>query len=172
MIHRILNFRTPGEVCKTPVKSLEKQIGDLIRRSYIEGHHSITLSLITLPLKQDEQVYWESTAIKMKQRTSAGAYFWEKDEDGVLVVTNQRIIFRSPSANLWIRNLPKIISIAIQYLAHLPVLAIWFDGLQKPIGFCIGDHEITFTISPRKFTFTFSEHDLRELLETRCKTRF
>jgi hypothetical protein len=41
------------------------------------------------------------------------------------------------------------------------------DGLQKPVGFHVGDVQVTMTFDSRTFQFSLGGSDLREILRGR-----
>jgi hypothetical protein len=146
---------------------LEKQVLGLIKQSYIGGFIPLSLQTTAISLKKGENLLWESSAAKMKQQSSGGMLYWNSDESGMLIVTSQRIIFRPEHANLWTRNLSKVVGVEQQPVGSLQVVVIYVDGLQRPVGFYVGDVQATMTFESRTFQFSLDGSDLREILRGR-----
>ena len=72
---------------------IEEQIQDLVKQSFIGGFVTLGLQATSIGLKKNERVAWESAAFRLKQRSSNGVPYWDDDGVGILVVTDQRVIF-------------------------------------------------------------------------------
>ena len=115
--------------------ALEKQIQELVKQSLIGGFINLGLQTSSISLKRDERVAWETKAFKLKQRTSNGVAFWESEGIGVLVVTDQRVIFRADTGAMWTKPVTKLLSANHEYLRDQGICVVWIDGQQKPVAF-------------------------------------
>ena len=114
---------------------IEKQIQDLVKQSFIGGFITLGLQTTSIGLKKDERVVWETPACRLKQRTSNGVPFWESDGVGMLVVTDQRVIFRADSGAMWSKPVTKLLSANHEYIGDQGICVLWIDGQQKPVAF-------------------------------------
>ena len=125
--------------------AVEKQIQDLVKQSFIGGFISPGLQTTSILLKKDERVVWETAAFRLKQRTSNGVPYWDSDGVGILVVTDQRVIFRADTGAMWSKPVTKLLSANHEYTNGQNICVLWIDGQQKPVAF--GSVEATGTVS-------------------------
>jgi serine/threonine protein kinase len=148
--------------------ALEKKVQDLVKQSFIGGFINLGLTTHSVSLKRDERVVWESGTVKLKQRTSNGIPYWETDASGTLVVTEQRIIFRSDIGTMWSKPLTKLLGANHEYLGNHGITVIWIEGNQKPVAFGAPPTSATATIQGHSVPIELTSHDLREVLHSRC----
>ena len=150
------------------VPAVEKQIQELVKQSFIGGLISPGLQTKSILLKKDERVAWETAAFRLKQRTSNGVPYWDSDGVGILVVTDQRVIFRADTGAMWSKPVTKLLSANHEYTNGQNICVLWIDGQQKPVAF--GSVEATGTVSMGNVTFSIqlTSHDLREVIQSRC----
>jgi len=147
---------------------IEKQLQDLVKQSFIGGFITLGLQSTSIGLKKDERVVWETPACKLKQRTSDGVPFWESEGTGMLVVTDQRVIFRAESGATWTKPVTKLVSAAHEYLRDQGICVLWIGGQQKPVAFAGFSPTLTISIGNTTFPVQLTSHDLREVLQSRC----
>jgi len=147
---------------------IEKQLQDLVKQSYIGGFITLGLQTTSMSLKRDERVVWESGACRLKQRTSNGVPFWDGDGVGMLVVTNQRVIFRADNGAMWSKPVIKLLSAGHEYVGDQGICVLWIDGQQKPVAFAGVGTTGTVSIGDTTFPIQLTSHDLREVLQGRC----
>jgi hypothetical protein len=87
---------------------------------------------------------------------------------GVLVITDQRVIFRADTGAMWSKPVAKLLSANHEYVGDQGICALWIDGQQKPVGFAGVDAPGTFSIANRTFSIQLTSHDLREVIQGRC----
>jgi hypothetical protein len=133
----------------------------------IGGFIPLGLQTTSISLKKDERVAWEAAACRLKRRTSNGVPFWETDGVGMLVVTDQRVIFRADTGAIWTKAVAKLVSVNHEYLRDQGVCVLWIDGQQKPVGFTVFG-KWTVSIGDTTFPIEVTSHDLREVLQSRC----
>lgn len=94
---------------------------------------------------------WAALAIRLRWRTLQGQAFWDTESQGVLAVTTERILFDGrPEGGLAQWPLTKLLSVEKDRLGGEPIVSVWMDGRQKPIGFLAAE---------TKATATFVDHD-------------
>jgi serine/threonine protein kinase len=147
---------------------IEKQIQELVKRSFIGGFIPLGLQTTSILLKKDERVVWETAAFRLKQPTSKGVLFWESDGVGMLVVTDQRVIFRVDTGAMWSTPMTKLLSANHEYFRDQGMCVLWIYGRQKPVAF--GGVQATATVSIAGVTYPIelTSHDLREVIQSRC----
>jgi transposase-like protein len=146
----------------------EKQLTNLVKQSFIGGFITLGLQTARLSVKRNERVLWESAAYRLKQRTSNGVPFWEGDEAGILVVTNQRVMFRADSGAIWSKTVNKLFSADHAYIGDQGICVLWIEGQQKPVAFGAVSATGTLSIGDMIFPIELTSHDLREVLHNRC----
>jgi serine/threonine protein kinase len=147
---------------------LEKQIQELVKQSFIGGFVTLGLQTSTISLKKGERVVWETAGFRLKQRTSNGVPFWESDGMGMLVVTDQRVIFRADTGAMWSMPVTKLLSANHEYIGDQGICVLWIDGQQKPVAFGKVLAMRTVSIGDVTFSIELTSHDLREVLQSRC----
>ena len=147
---------------------IEKQLQDVVKQSFIGGFITLGLQTNSIALKKGERVVWETAACRLKQRTSNGVPYWDTDGVGVLVVTDQRVIFGTDNGAMWSKPVAKLLSANHDYIGDQGICALWIDGHQKPVGFAGVDATGTFAIADRSFSIQITSHDLREIIQGRC----
>jgi len=147
---------------------IEKQIQELVKQSFIGGFITLGLQTTTISLKKDERVVWETAGCRLKQRTSNGVPFWESDGMGILVVTDQRVIFRADTGAMWSKPVTKLLSANHEYIRDQGICVLWIDGQQKPLAFGAVRAMGTVSIGDVTFPIELTSHDLREVLQSRC----
>jgi len=147
---------------------IEKQIQELVKQSFIGGFVTLGLQTSTISLKKDERVVWETAGFRLKQRTSNGVPFWESDGMGMLVVTDQRVIFRADTGAMWSKPVTKLLSANHEYIGDQGICVLWIDGQQKPVAFGKVRAMRTVSIGDVTFPIELTSHDLREVLQSRC----
>jgi len=148
--------------------AIEKQIQDLVKQSFIGGFITLWHQTPSFGLKKNERVVWETPACKLKQRTSDGVPFWESDGMGILVVTDQRVIFRADSGAMWSKPVTKLLSANHDYIGDHGICVLWIDGQQKPVAFGAVSSTAAVSIGDSTFEIQLTSHDLREVLHSRC----
>ena len=148
--------------------AIQKQIQELVKQSFIGGFIPLEVQTKTIGLRKDERVAWESTACRLKQRFSNGVPYWDTDGVGMLVVTDQRVIFRADTGAMWSKPLAKLLSANYEYIRDQGVCVLWIDGQQKPIGFAGVTTSGEVSVSNNTFPLKLTTHDLREVLQSRC----
>jgi hypothetical protein len=129
---------------------------------------SLGLKTTTISLKKGERVVWETAGCRLKQRTSNGVPFWESDGMGMLVVTDQRVIFRADTGAMWSKPVTKLLSANHEYIGDQGICVLWIDGQQKPVAFGKVLAMRTVSIGDVTFSIELTSHDLREVLQSRC----
>ena len=148
--------------------AIEKQIQELAKQSLIGGFVNLGLQTTSIALKKDERVVWETAGFRLKQRTSNGVPFWESDGMGMLVVTDQRVIFRADTGAMWSKPVTKLLSANHEYIGDQGICVLWIDGQQKPVAFGKVRAMRTVSIGDVTFSIELTSHDLREVLQSRC----
>lgn len=153
---------------RTRLEELGVKLTDLVKKSVLAGVMPIDGVTEKLLLSDGEVLCWRSNAQKLKPRTKDGALYWEFDEYGALLVTNQRIVFAA-SIERWQKPLKKMYSVEIQQInpAGSRAIIFGFDGLQKPIGFIVADLESTPLVNGYACPITLTMFDLYEMLQAR-----
>jgi transposase-like protein len=147
---------------------IEKQIQELLKQSFIGGFIGPAFQTTSIGLKKNERVLWETAAFRLKQRSSDGVPFWAGDGVGIIVVTDQRVIFRADTGAVWSKPVSKLLSVNHEYIRDHGVCVLWFDGQQKPVAFGGVDTTGTPSIGGTTFPIQLTSHDLREILQSRC----
>jgi hypothetical protein len=147
---------------------IEKQLQALVKQSFIGGFITLGLQSASIGLRKSEGVVWETPACRLKQRTSNGVPFWDTDGVGVLVVTDQRVIFRANNGAMWSKPVAKLLSANHEYLGDQGMCVVWIDGQQKPVAFVAADATGTYSIADITVSIQLTSHDLREVLQGRC----
>lgn len=121
-------------------------------------------------IPDDETLRWETRALRLKQRSRQGMVQWSVENDGTLVVTNKRLLFVDVTKR-WERTLDKLMMVEMQYLEmnkkRFPMIAAWFIGLQKPVGFVTPDstqHTTHVSIGGHTCEIDLDVNDLFEML--------
>ncbi len=148
--------------------AIEKQIQELAKQSLIGGFVNLGLQTTSIALRKDERVVWETPGCKLKQRTSNGVPFWEGDGVGILVVTDQRVIFRADTGAMWTKPFTKLLSTNHEYIRDQGICVVWIDGQQKPVAFGAVQATETVSIGDATFSIELTSSDLREVLQSRC----
>jgi hypothetical protein len=152
---------------------LDVELAGLVKKSILGGFIPIAAGKERLPLDRGEVVCWNSPAKRLKQRSRQGQSYWEFDDDGTLFVTSQRVVFATPDAKRWQRLLSKIHTARVEYLRSgqsVPVLIMGFDGLQKPVAFCLGELTANATVDVFRYSVTLTVADLADMLQSRFNT--
>jgi len=147
---------------------IEKQLEDLAKQSFIGGFIPLALQTTSIGLRKDERVLWESSACRLKQRTSNGVPFWESEGAGMLAVTDQRVIFRADSGATWTKAVAKLVSANHEYLSDRGICVLWIDGQQKPVAFAAFGLSLAVSVGGTTLPIQLTSHDLREVLQSRC----
>ena len=147
---------------------IEGQLQDLVKQSFIGGFIALGPQYTSVGLRKNERVVWETPACRLKQRTSNGIPFWESDGVGVLVVTDQRVIFRADHGAMWSKPFAKLLSANHEYIRDQGVCVLWIDGQQKPVAFAGICATRTLSIADVSVSIQLTSHDLREVLQSRC----
>ena len=146
---------------------LEKELAELCKHSLLHGELQLNPSDLRFRLRDTESLLWESAGLKLKQRTQQGMPYWDNEGDGTWFVTNERITFIFQTGNRWERAISKLTMVDQAYIQSVPVIAMWFDGLQKPIGLVVSDKSLTVTIKGRSCYLSLAASDLFPLLRER-----
>ena len=167
---------------------IEKQIQELVTQSFIGGFIPLGLQTTSILLKKDERVVWETAAFRLKQRTSNGVPFWDSDGAGILVVTDQRVIFRADTGAMWSKPVTKLLSVNHEhidfyeedddvtklrsanheYIRDQGICVLWIDGQQKPVAFGGVQSAGTVSIGGVMYPIQLTSHELREVIQSRC----
>ncbi len=147
---------------------IEKQIQELVKQSFIGGFISLGHQTTSIGLKKDERVHWETPACKLKQRSSNGVPYWDSDGVGILVITDQRMIFRADTGAMWSKPFSKLLSANHEYIRESGICVLWIDGQQRPVAFAGVGTTGTVSIGDTTFQIQLTTHDLREVLQGRC----
>jgi serine/threonine protein kinase len=147
---------------------IAKQIQDLVKQSFIGGFIPLEVQTKSIGLRKDEHVAWESGACRLKQRSSNGVPYWDSDGTGMLLVTDQRVIFRADTGAMWSKPVAKLLSADHDYIRDQGICVLWIDGQQKPVGFAGVTTSVTVTVGNNTFPLELTSHDLREMLQSRC----
>ena len=139
-----------------------------LSRALSAGSSTLGLQTTTIALKKDERVAWETMGCKLKQRTSNGVPFWESEGMGILVVTDQRVIFRADTGAMWSKPVTKLLSANHEYIRDQGICVLWIDGQQKPMAFGAVRALGSVSIGDVTFPIELTSHDLREVLQSRC----
>ena len=155
---------------------LSEQLVDLLKRSARGGFVPIPGGTARLPLNDGEVLCWDSQAKKLRQRTYQGQPYWEwkHDDEGRLLVTNQRLVFATSDARRWQRPLVKMHTARVDEIRFRPgpandvnILVVGFDDLQKPVAFWPDDMQVRLTINDYPCSATLVTTDLHEMLQSR-----
>jgi hypothetical protein len=84
---------------------------------------------------------------------------------GTLLVTSERILLDSPPHSLWQRPLSKLLRVGRRYLPEGPIVFLWLDGLQKPVGLGIADVQLDVPVGNHTGTIKLDAGDLTRLLQ-------
>lgn len=147
---------------------IAKQIQDLVKQSFIGGFIPLEVQTKNIGLRKDERVAWESGACRLKQRSSNGVPYWDSDGMGMLLATDQRVIFRADTGAMWSKPVARLLSADHEYLRGQGVCVLWIDGQQEPIGFAGVRTSGTVTVGNNTFPLELTSHDLHEVLQSRC----
>jgi serine/threonine protein kinase len=148
---------------------LETELRELVKRALLDGHGDLRLQSRRIRLRSSEVARWETWVERLKQRSSQGHLYWDRDQQGWLVVTNERVLFETSSAATpWQRGVGKIERVENPYIRgiSLPVVVLWFEDLQKPVGFVIPDSMFKFTLQGRTHEVALAGRDLLGLLNS------
>src|SRR5262249_1074426 len=118
---------------------LERALAQLCRQSLLGGHVRIALKTPHVALRAHETVRWQSAGCKWRLRSAQGTPYWDREAQGTLVVTSERILFDPAQGNLWQHSLKKLRGASPQRLQDTTGLALQFEDLQKPVGFSAED---------------------------------
>src|SRR5439155_27322945 len=80
---------------------LEAELAEAARQAVLGGFLPLPPGSHRVPLRPRETVRWESTALRLKQRTVDGYPYWHPDAQGTLVVTGERLLFDAPGVSPW-----------------------------------------------------------------------
>jgi serine/threonine protein kinase len=147
---------------------VQEQIDDLVRLVFLDGGIDLQLSTQTLILKKGERLLWESVAAKFRQRTSDGLPYWDREDFGVLAVTDQRIVFRATTGSTWSKPLSKLVTAMNDLLGQEPIVVLCLEGQQKPVAFITQSTLATITILGRPFNLEIGTGDLQAILDHQC----
>ena len=111
---------------------------------------------------------WETGACRLKQRSLNGVPYWEGDGVGIVVVTDQRVIFRADTGAMWSKPVTKLLSANHEYLGDQGMCVLWIDGQKKPVGFAGVSTTGTFSVGDTAIPIQLTTHDLREVIQSRC----
>jgi len=134
-------------------EELKKELDGLIHSAFVEGYVPILLKDTSIFLLEGETLFWESP-VKRNQRTSvSGAREWTFEIAGVLLLTNQRLIFAS-KLETWQHSLDEIEKIEVDDEYKGRMVAVYLNRRAVPVGFDVGPSEFTVTTE-------FSNHTIR-----------
>jgi hypothetical protein len=144
---------------------LEEDLTRLLKQAFVEGFYPLQLQSSHLSLSAQETLHWESPGWKLKQRTRRGTTYWQTELQGTLLVTSERILLDSPPHKLWQRPLSKLCRVDWQCLPQGPIIVLWFDGLQKPIGLGLLGLQVSVMVGDHARTLKLVSGDLARVLE-------
>ncbi len=87
---------------------------------------------------------------------------------GIVVVTDQRVIFRAETGAMWSNPVTKLLSANHEYIRDQGICVLWLDGQQKPVAFAGVKAARGVSIGDNTFPIELSTHDLREVTQSRC----
>lgn len=132
---------------------LKEELDGLIHDAFIAGFVPVLPKETSIFMLEGETLYWESPA-KRHQRTSvSGDRAWTFEISGVLMFTNQRIVFAAKTET-WQHSLDEISRIQIEDEFQGRIVAVYVSGISSAVGFEIGPSEFTVTTE-------YSNHTLR-----------
>lgn len=161
---------------------LREELVGLVKKSVLGGFIAIPTGPERLLLKNGEVIGWSSLAKRLKLRSCYGQLYWDVDKEGTFLVTNQRIVFDTPDAQRWQRRLSKLHTVRIEQARFelrstlgghsnpVNILVLAFDDLQRPVGFWIGEMEITLTINGHPCAVTLTTTDVAELIHSQLRS--
>jgi len=158
-----------GEDVRRKKAVLEQQLQGLAKQSFIGAFVPLALQTDTITIKKEERVVWEGSALKLKQRTRNGNLYWDNDGAGILVVTNQRLIFRDNSGSMWSKPLSKLLGTNHEYVSGDGIVACWFDSQQKPVGLLSLSVKAEASFGDQNFSFELTSQDLKEVLDAHSR---
>src|SRR5262249_54129526 len=166
------------------VSRLNDELIRLLKQAVVEGFHPVRLQSAQISLREGETLHWEGTGMKLKQRISRGNAYWKTEVRGTLLVTSERILLDARPQRLWPRALSKLLRVERQHLSvdrgldllddpvskllrgdrqHLPegpIIIMWLDGLQKPVGLWVADLELSVSVGSQTRTIKLDSGDL------------
>jgi serine/threonine protein kinase len=145
---------------------LEEELTRLLKQAVIEGYYPLRLQSAQLSLREQETVHWEGPGWKLKQRTARGITYWDRDVEGTLLVTSERILLDSPPHKLWHRPLSKLLRVDQDQLPRGTVIVLCLDGLQKPVGLWVEDLPLSVSVEGQTRPIRLDPGDLARLLQT------
>jgi hypothetical protein len=157
------------------LSQFEEELTRILKRAVGEGFYRFHRQSAQVSLREDETLHWESPATKLKQRSLRGDTYWAMDQQGTLLVTSERILLDSPPHRLWQKPLSELLRVDRQHIPQGPIIVLWLDGLQKPVGLGVTGPELSVqsvvteggaAVEEKTRTIKLDSSDLAQLLET------
>jgi len=138
---------------------------DVLFKSSVVGGF-MDLGLVSRFCKPGERILWACAGTSFKYRSRGGAAFWDSDERGRFVLTDSRV---------WLENqgVPKVRSLAevreaeIQVQSRQPILVLWVQMLQKPLGYALDRPEVEVSIEGVKRKISIDTSDVAAMIRAR-----
>ena len=145
---------------------LEVELSSACKQARLAGFIPVAHTAPNVRPRGRETVRWETQALKLKQRTQQGMPYWDSDGQGHLVITDERLLFDNGSPSVWWRTLSKVVGVEQQdvFGADAPVVVVWIDGVQKPVGFAVAKETFQVSIGSRTTSIIGTAEDVVQLL--------
>ena len=144
----------------------EAELDSLLKQSCLAGFIELNLGGSDVALKSGEELRWKSATQMFRQRTRDHRPYWDLENNGTLLVTDQRIILEIGGSEIWTRPLGKLRVVDVSYQGGAPFLSLSFTGLKKPVGFQAGEMRVSAALENQSRPIALGAQDLAQLLQS------
>ena len=137
----------------------------LCKQSLLAGHLSLPAGASGLPIRPAEVIRWQSPASRWRLRSAQGAAYWDREAEGTLVLTNERLLFAPAQGNLWQHSLKKLRAATLQRLPDTSALITEFHDMQKPIAFAPQNMRLDVNLDAKTSAVTLTIEDLAQMVQ-------